>query len=206
MIVCDGIDEYSDSSGIVTLKDRLIKIRKELDTGISISQLKVIFTTRLEAGLPERFGVGKFVRLLPFTSEQVTEFFQRYGQSELTFKDIENYKLQEEKDSYYYRIDLTKPLFCWMFAISYPGLEVTENMDIGIARLILYSKFIHSILEGRYQYSREIVKEKWIMRKIAALKAIFEEVYEEDLPKHLQKFIDKEPPEINLIGTYDAKF
>lgn len=51
LLICDGIDEYPDLNGIVSLKDRLLKIRKELDPGILISQLKIIFTTRLEADL-----------------------------------------------------------------------------------------------------------------------------------------------------------
>src|SRR6185312_769628 len=186
-------------SGIVTLKDRLLKIRKELDSGISISQLKVIFTTRLEAGLPERFGAGKFVRLLPFTSQQVTEFFERYGHQELSFEDIKRYELQEKKNSPY-QIDLLKPLFCWMFALSYRNLEITRDIDAGEARLILYSTFIHSILEGRYKDSpMEIVKEKWILRKIAALKMISDEVYEEELSEKLQTVVEQKQKEfINL--------
>src|SRR6478672_3196465 len=199
LIVCDGIDEYPDYSGIVTLKDRLLKIRKELDSGISISQLKVIFTTRLEAGLPERFGAGKFVRLLPFTSDQVTEFFERYGHQELSFEDIKRYELQEKKNLPY-QIDLLKPLFCWMFALSYRNLEITRDIDAGEARLILYSTFIHSILEGRYKDSpMEIVKEKWILRKIAALKMISDEVYEEELSEKLQTVVEQKQKEfINL--------
>jgi hypothetical protein len=50
-----------------------------------------------------------------------------------------------------------------MFALSCPELHMTKELDIGIARLILYSTFIHSILKGKYeQLSIEIVKEKWI--------------------------------------------
>jgi hypothetical protein len=87
LLICDGIDEYPDPNGIISLKDRLLKIRKELDSGLSISDLKIIFTTRLEAGLPEKFGIRKFIRLLPFTSDQVTEFFEKYGHKDLTFDD-----------------------------------------------------------------------------------------------------------------------
>lgn len=129
----------------------------------------------------------------------MTEFFNRYGHKELTFDDIKKYGFQEENHSYY-KIDLLKPLFCWMFALSYTeDLQITKDVDIGKARLILYSGFIHSVLKGKYQHSLteiEIVKEKWIMRKIAALKTIFEEVYEEDLPKLLQIFIEEEQLEI----------
>jgi hypothetical protein len=87
-----------------------------------------------------------------------------------------------------------------MFALSYRNLEITNDMDAEKGRLILYSTFIHSILEGRYKGSPiEIVKEKWIMRKIAALKAIFEELYEEDLPELLQTLVEEEQREfINI--------
>ena len=80
-----------------------------------------------------------------------------------------------------------------MFAISYNDLEITENMDVGIARLILYSTFIHSILKGKYEQSSiETANEKWIMRKIADLKMISEDVYEEDLPEKLLTFVEEE--------------
>ena len=59
-------------------------------------------------------------------------------------------------------------------------------MSVNNARLDLYSTFIHSIVEGRYNQNPEkIYYEKWVLRKIAALKSMFEEIYEEDLPKDL---------------------
>jgi hypothetical protein len=60
---------------------------------------------------------------------------------------------------------------------------------------ILIMQEIYSILEGRYQYSKEIANEKWILRKTAALKTMFEEVYEENLPKQLKIIIKKEQEE-----------
>jgi uncharacterized protein YjbI with pentapeptide repeats len=87
-----------------------------------------------------------------------------------------------------------------MFALSYRNLEITRDIDAGEARLILYSTFIHSILEGRYKDSpMEIVKEKWILRKIAALKMISDEVYEEELSEKLQTVVEQKQKEfINL--------
>jgi hypothetical protein len=204
LLICDGIDEYPDPNDIVSLKDRLLKIGRELDPGTSISQLKIIFTTRLEAGLPDKLGIRKFIRLLPFTSDQVTEFFANYGHTDLTFEDIRKYGLQEKK-SYSYSEELLKPLFCWMFAISFRDLQITKDVDVGIARFILYSTFIHSILEGRYKGALiEVVKEKWILRKIAALKSIYQELYEEDLQKLLLTFIEKkeEKKEVDPIELF----
>jgi hypothetical protein len=198
LLVCDGLDEYSSNpEDIKLLRDKLSDIRDKLfnSTNLSISDLKIIFTSRLEAGVPSGLGIKRFVRLLPFTPQQVTAFFKKYELQDLTFKDIEKYGLQEEK-SFSYKWDLLKPLFCWMFAISYNDLEITENMDVGIARLILYSTFIHSILKGKYDKSSgEIANEKWIMRKIAALKNISEDVYEEDLPCKLGPLIEDEQKE-----------
>ena len=79
-----------------------------------------------------------------------------------------------------------------MFAISHKKIEETKDMDVSISRFILYSTLIHYVLKGKYKYSKEISKEKWILRKIAVLKTIFEEVYEENLTHYLQKFVEKE--------------
>jgi hypothetical protein len=193
LIVCDGLDEYHESDKIASLKEDLLTIQSKF----SISHLKIIFTTRLEAGFPQKLGIKKFVRLLPFTTNQVADFFIKYGNQDLVFEDISKYGLQEKNKDSSYQLDLLKPLFCWMFALSYNDLQVIKDVDVGIARFILYSTFIHSILEGRYKGTPlQIVKEKWILRKIAALKTIFEQAYEEDLPKLLQTFIEGEQQEI----------
>jgi uncharacterized protein YjbI with pentapeptide repeats len=198
LLVCDGLDEYPDLGGILSLKKELLN----LPSHHKISDLKIIFTTRPEAGLLHELGIKRYVRLLPFTSDQVTEFFQRYGHQDLTFRDIEKYGLKENSNNTY-RIDLLKPLFCWMFALSYPDLQITKDMDIDKARLVLYSTFIHSIIKGKYQYSKEIANEKWILRKIAVLKTIMNEVYEEDLHQHLQIFVEKE--QSNIIDLQNIK-
>lgn len=186
LLVCDGLDEYPNPDDILSLKNSLLEIQSKF----SISKLKIIFTTRLEAGLPQILGIKRYVRLLPFTPNQVTEFFRKYDLKDITFKEIRKYRLQE-KDGSSYKIDLLKPLFCWMFALSYSHLQITKDMGVGMPRLILYSTFIHSILEGRYHYSKSIANEKWILRKIAALKSIFEEVYEENFQKILSILLKK---------------
>jgi hypothetical protein len=56
---------------------------------------------------------------------------------------------------------------------------------------------------GRYHYSKSIANEKGILRKMAVLKSIFEEVYEEDLSKNLEHFIEKEQQ--GLIDTRNIK-
>jgi hypothetical protein len=71
----------------------------DIQSKFSISKLKIIFTTRLEVGLPQILGIKKYVRLLPFTPNQVTEFFKRYDPKDITFKDIRKYSLKEKYGS-----------------------------------------------------------------------------------------------------------
>ena len=60
----------------------------------------------------------------------------------------------KKKSRLSYKGDLLKPLFCWMFAHILQGFtNNNKDMDVGIARLILYSTFIHSILKGKYEQS-----------------------------------------------------
>ena len=82
--------------------------------------MKVIITTRLEAGLPQKLDISKtgYIRLLPFNKQQVTEFFKKYGLPDITFNILKSYNLAEE--------EIFKPLFCWMFAI----MRNSKSFDI----------------------------------------------------------------------------
>jgi hypothetical protein len=46
--------------------------------------MKLIITTRLQAGFPEALGIKKYVRLFPFEAKQVDEFFQKYYYPKVT--------------------------------------------------------------------------------------------------------------------------
>ena len=72
LLVCDGLDEYSDPEGIESLKEKLLNIKSEIT---SIAKLKIIFTTRPEAGFPEELGIKKYVRLLSFSPGPSNRFF-----------------------------------------------------------------------------------------------------------------------------------
>jgi NACHT domain-containing protein len=67
LLICDGLDEYGDSR--TELKNILETKRKDYPN------IKVIITTRLEAGVPKDLLISTYIRLLPFTEEQVNEFF-----------------------------------------------------------------------------------------------------------------------------------
>ena len=64
---------------------------------------------------------GKYVRLLPFTSDQINEFFDRYRvmveDKLLTYKDTQTLDLPVE--------EMTKPLFAWIFSF----VEVNEKIQ-----------------------------------------------------------------------------
>jgi uncharacterized protein YjbI with pentapeptide repeats len=197
LLICDGLDEYPEN--IQGLKKKLLDIPEVITSkNLSISQIKIIFTTRPEAGMPKDLKIQRYVRLLPFTKEQATQFFNRYGYRSLNYDIIRKYGLGEscyftENNSASRTIDLIKPLFCWMLAISYNDLHIGEkNIDSNIANVILYSTFIHSILHGKYEKEDwRLGYEKWILRKIAALKAIYkEDLFKEDLKNYLKIFQD----------------
>ena len=49
LLICDGLDEYPEPESIDSLKKQLVNVKSEIP---SIAKLKIIFTTRPEAGFP----------------------------------------------------------------------------------------------------------------------------------------------------------
>ena len=201
LVICDGPDEYSGE--VTKLVDEMFNVDLKLKEFSLSASDKVIFTTRQEAGIPQLLQFSRFTRLLPFDSNQISEFFKKYGSYNITYDVIKRYGLgmQYEGD---YEIDFIKPLFCWMFAIAYKDIDETgkpteiSRSEIGevdntnISKAILYSTFIHSILYDRFNgEDTTIAYEKWILRKIAVLKTIFgDNLFIEDLSKHLRIFLE----------------
>jgi uncharacterized protein YjbI with pentapeptide repeats len=162
LIICDGLDEYGEAES--KLMDILRKKRTNL------TNMKVIITTRLEAGLPQKLNLSSYIRLLPFNKEQVAEFFDKYELPDITFDVLESYNLAEK--------EIFKPLFCWMFAIMRKSFDVTtvfKDLDSrfkgSMSRALIYQAFIHSIVRGKHKAKAEYEpEEKRILRKIAALR------------------------------------
>ncbi|MFZ0512289.1 MAG: NACHT domain-containing protein [Candidatus Nitrosopolaris sp.] len=145
LLICDGLDEYGED--VSKLRDILGKKRSE-----DLPNMKVIITTRLEAGLPQKLDISSYIRLLPFNEKQVTKFFEKYGLPDITFDILKSYNLTEE--------EIFKPLFCWMFAImrnskSFDIETVFKNFDSrekrSMSRTLIYQGFIHSIVRGKRQ-------------------------------------------------------
>ncbi len=215
LLICDGLDEYL-GNGQKLLED-IDKILKELrlknnSSGIVINDWKKIVTTRPESGLPFLQTGETFVRLLPFDENQVNEFFIRYFETDtppLNWKMVSRLDLKDEETG-----DdlLKKPLFCWMLAISYTKGYTDSYDDKSTSKALLYSNFFHSLLKGKpnEEYKR-LIYEKWILRKIALLKAIYKDkLTTTEVDKHLKIFAGSESnhtlvEHINNISTSEDK-
>jgi hypothetical protein len=143
LVICDGLDEYGKDE--TELKNNLGKKRTNL------TNMKIIITTRLEAGLPQKLDISFYIRLLPFNNKQVTKFFENYGLPDITYAILKSYNLTEE--------EIFKPLFCWMFGI----MRNSKSFDIetlfkdfdsrakrSMSRALIYQGFFHSIVRGKY--------------------------------------------------------
>ena len=111
--------------------------------------LKVIITAKLQHDLPSKLpmvmGKGKeYLRLLPFTEQQVEEFFEHYNVN-LKFKQISTISKGLSKE-------ITNPLLAWMFSKIYPliredleHIKSTEEQELtnSMAKSLIYlSSFI----------------------------------------------------------------
>jgi hypothetical protein len=117
-------------------------------------------------------------------------FFENYGIPVIKTETLKQYGLREQ--------EISKPLFCWIFAITYQKNSlgrVQENQSNLMSRSMLYVNFIHSIILGRHRYiSRDLFDyEKWILCKIAALKMLYgDALTENDIHNALGKFLKDE--------------
>ena len=61
LLICDGLDEYSNAENIERLIDDLLNVGLKLKPGLSIATLKIILTTRPEAGFPGKLGIDMYL-------------------------------------------------------------------------------------------------------------------------------------------------
>jgi hypothetical protein len=151
VVICDGLDEYG--SNIQKLKKRLDTLKHE-----KYPNIKFVITTRLEA-TPEdlRAGLKTYIRLLPFSKNQVDDFFRKSKLPQYSFERFEMYNLVSDRGEKNTLSDeMRKPLFCWMFALmvnSKPDnariLESSDNPQLTLA--LIYQEFIHSVIRGKYK-------------------------------------------------------
>jgi hypothetical protein len=160
------------------------KLKQALDslsTEDRYPNIKFLITTRLEAGLQKlHTGLKNYIRLLPFSKSQVNEFFTRYGTPHYSFEKISSYGLGDEEKR--------KPLFCWMIALNHnserflPQYIASNNRSPSyLTMALLYEDFINSLIRARYnkvekEFSEYYFEEKHLLRKIAALKQVYESI------------------------------
>ncbi len=182
LVIFDGVDEYTGD--ITNLRIQLKKYEKP--------NYKLLLVTRLDENMPKIFGFEEHVRILPFTPKQVTTFFSesKYNIHSIEYISLKNLGLNVE--------DIKTPLFCWLIAIDKKNSNLTDlNDQKGLAKIILYFSIIDSIIVGKYR--KEINNpeykqyEKWILRKIAALKNIYQdELFQNCVNENLVRFVDTE--------------
>ena len=160
LLILDGLDEFSGDYSVIY--NWIQKLHGEHEN------LKVIVTTRLNAGIPEKLHIKSYVRPLGFSEEQVEEFFEKYG------VNVNLDKLRK----HIYGTDLSKPLFCWMIAVSSvragnPEMLILEDDDPNKRRAFFYYTVTHLLLRGKHL--REVgkglslyEKEKEFLRLAAA--------------------------------------
>lgn len=107
MLICDGLDEYEGAPNEL--------IYSKLPSMFDDIEVKTIFTTRPQPELPRKLDISgsSYVRLLPFNSNQVNEFFSssKYNLPDVSYNTLKEYGLEDS--------EISKPLFCWMFAVMY---------------------------------------------------------------------------------------
>ncbi|MBV9176364.1 MAG: pentapeptide repeat-containing protein [Nitrososphaeraceae archaeon] len=157
LLILDGLDEYRDDENQEkTLSDNskdIKKLMEKIQTDFEkYRNLKVIVTTRLQEDLPNKLPIigNEYLRLLPFTQQQVEELFAHYN-VKLTYNDLAMISKGFSKE-------ITNPLLAWMFSKIYPliqedlqRMKSTKEQDLtnSMVKSLIYLKFFHSIIEGK---------------------------------------------------------
>ena len=175
LLLLDGWDEFPDYFPDNVEERRNGIKNKILEYMNKYPNMKVIITTRDAKDrslndMPKR----AYLRLLPFTTQQVNNLFKEYG---IGYDDIISqqgaYRLSPE--------EITKPLFTWMFSQMHASgsqLEVkfSDEWSGDIRQSLIYTLFFHHIVKGKYTsppppgYDELFALEKITLRKIAAIK------------------------------------
>ena len=170
LLLLDGLDEYHDNDVdqeknlADNSKDIKMLMEKIENDFRKYPNLKVLITVRLQPDLPSKLPLLKgknYLRLLPFTEQQVEEFFEHYDVN-LKFNQISMVSKGLSKE-------ITNPLLAWMFSKIYPLIredlehikstkeqELTNNM----AKSLIYLVFFHSIIEGKSLEDLSSIKER----------------------------------------------
>lgn len=102
LLILDALDEIHSSLDLSSLLNVIVP-----DFLKKYPNIKIILTTRLKAGLPKKFlnikiddRDNKYIRLLPFSQEQVNEFFEKYFTDEQQVQLFEKYGINKLTSDY----------------------------------------------------------------------------------------------------------
>ena len=162
LLLLDGLDEYHDDedqeNGLTDNSKDIKKLIEKIGTEFKkYRNLKVIITTRLQDDFPIKLPMmGKeYLRLLPFSEQQVEEFFEHYN-VKLTYKDISMISKGFSKE-------ITNPLLAWMFSKIYPLIQGDlhhmksgreQELTNSMAKSLIYLSFFHFIIKGKEYLSK----------------------------------------------------
>ena len=160
--------------------------------GLSIAKLKIIFTTRPEYGLPNELNFNEYVRMLPFTKNQVESYIRHY-KSPYTYGQLIGKYLSYD--------EIRKPLTLKMILTTLPDIEIdlkrlleSGKLTKDLTRTLIYMTILYKIFLGKeYSAKREQAKreqanlsyqdEKRSLRLIAYLKQVNPDITVEQIEK-----------------------
>jgi hypothetical protein len=201
LLIIDGLDEYGN---VKSIKEEIEKYKE------SYNNLKVLITTRFIPEYIREFKTDYYIRVEPFTKEQVDNFFKKYG-VELTYDMLKSLGLRED--------EITKPLFAWMLALMHKEnkenirkIDVNKLKDLNeetvkrIIRTVLYHNFIHSLIRGKFKEITNVNEwlkyyndEKLLLRILSAIHNIYNKIEDNKLIEKIKLFnINKDINEEDL--------
>ena len=226
LLILDALDEIHSSIDINLLLNVTIPEYHK-----NYPNMKIIMTTRLKAELQNKFlnikiddHDNKYTRLLPFTKDQVNEFFLSYFTEEQRNDLNQKYKINQLTYEYILELlglkkdgfEITKPLFTWMISLLFSDknikIEFGNEWDFLTKRSILYMFFIHHIINGKYKFDQNkwnesYFQEKKVLRCIAVLKFIYgNELYHTKLSDYLKSHFNVEMDLSILEGILTSYF
>jgi uncharacterized protein YjbI with pentapeptide repeats len=189
LILFDSLEKYNITS--VKIGDKIEELRR--DKGFR--NVRAIITMNLNQQLlsDQNIKVKSYTRMLPFNSEQLDKFFEKYevkeGEHLLTHERAIELDLPVQ--------EMFRPLFAWIFSYQ----ETSEDSRVKIVKKKWTSKmkkawmyyiFFHRMIAGipmEWHTDNDIEKrneqylyEKYLLRAVAALKQIHDLPHEKPIP------------------------
>lgn len=171
LFIYDGLDEYRNGT-----PEQIRELYQQINDNMGkYPNSKSIITTRPNMDYPRILNLeedDKYVRLLPFTIQQVNEYFKKHKIS-LTYEEASKSGLESD--------EILKPLFAQMISLLFKEkktVKMTEQLNLN--RTLLFFEVVHKIVLGKhkvvaqqYDFGKFHFNEKQVLRRIAQLKEIY---------------------------------